>query len=75
MHDRGLCHRDISMENIVLSKSKDGKLIDFGTVGSLPNVSGGPMVPGRVGKSRYMAPEVRHCHLHRRPLTLDVCFA
>ena len=60
MHDRGVAHLDITLENVALKASTmDAKLIDFGCVGSLPNWNGGPMPRRRYGKPPYMAPEVR----------------
>lgn len=61
LHAKGWCHRDISLENAMLSNAPAlgvVKLIDFGL--SLPLPPGGaPLPPGpRVGKERYMPPEM-----------------
>ena len=61
------------MENVVLSGARDAKLIDFGTVGSLPDVSGGPMPAGAIGKTRYMAPEVSCCYYYYSYYSYYVC--
>lgn len=60
MHSGGLVHLDISTENVMLSsvESLIPKLIDFGTTGCMPSLSGLPMGPGFVGKKQYAAPEV-----------------
>lgn len=57
LHDLGIAHRDISVENIVLTKSESGelqvKLIDFGMSAVSRKSSG-----SRWGKQPYKAPEI-----------------
>jgi len=56
LHELSLVHRDISAENVVLSKNKDGtlsvKIIDFGMASTS---RWGFLTPG--GKASYQAPE------------------
>jgi serine/threonine protein kinase len=59
MHERGIAHRDLSLENILLHETCDLKICDFGVAcetkpGQLLTEEAGP-----VGKLKYMAPEVR----------------
>lgn len=58
LHDHGIAHRDISLENIVVGPSEDGgavqaKLIDFGMASA-----GDRHCSGRYGKGAYQAPEM-----------------
>mmetsp|Transcript_74652 Transcript_74652/g.130500 ORF Transcript_74652/g.130500 Transcript_74652/m.130500 type:complete len:373 (-) Transcript_74652:377-1495(-) len=59
LHDLGIAHRDLSLENVLLSDSGDNelkvKIIDFGAA-SLSRI-----VEGEVrGKRSYQAPEMHH---------------
>ncbi|CAM9161112.1 unnamed protein product, partial [Hapterophycus canaliculatus] len=58
----GVCHRDVSLENLVLAKGGVVKLIDFGLALRIPQTADGRAVPlppqGPCGKQYYMAPEV-----------------
>jgi len=55
LHENNICHRDLSVENIVLDRYVNIKVIDFG----LAHRSKGDVMNGlpRVGKIRYMSPE------------------
>jgi len=59
MHERRICHGDISLENIVLTKDKDVKVIDLGVAHEYKD---GNFLSEctRIGKDKYMSPE---CHL------------
>jgi serine/threonine protein kinase len=63
LHDAGVCHRDLTVENIVLAGSLDQlqvKIIDFGMAG-LGRMQGGPSQGHRPkGKKAYQSPET-HC--------------
>lgn len=62
MHSRGVAHRDLSLENMLVAGSNVGKIIDFGLCVDMPRTALGrfaPVPPGAVGKLFYMAPEVR----------------
>lgn len=60
MHERNICHRDISLENMVLSKDKDVKVIDMGVAHDYKD---GNFTTERsmIGKQAYMSPE---CYLN-----------
>src|SRR5438046_5915290 len=62
MHRRGICHADLKPNNILLSRSAEVKVIDYG----LAWIKGEPK--GRVqGTPEYMAPETaRHGHVNER---------
>jgi serine/threonine protein kinase len=55
LHKRNVCHLDLSLENILLTKEDDVKICDFGQsqVGRILESSG-----VRRGKLKYMSPEV-----------------
>jgi len=56
MHERNICHRDISLENIVMCKGMIVKLIDFGVAHEYKD---GNFRTERspIGKATYMSPE------------------
>ena len=68
-HDQGIIHRDIKPENILMSKSGQVKIADFG-VAKLMGVTGPDQHPGdahyMMGTPQYMAPEQRE-----RPQDVD----
>jgi len=60
IHKHGVCHLDVSMENMLVDEALNVKLADFGVARALP-ADGGmfPAIAGhKPGKLRYMAPEV-----------------
>jgi 5'-AMP-activated protein kinase catalytic alpha subunit len=58
MHRRKIVHLDLSMENLLLSNTKNGivKICDFGMARELK--VGNELLSGKPGKIGYMAPEV-----------------
>jgi len=63
MHERNICHRDMSLENIVLSESRDVRVIDFGVGREYKdgNFSSEQMP---IGKRIYMSPECFQQHYY-----------
>jgi len=59
MHSKNICHLDLSLENTMMVKNKDGtyqcKIIDFGLCKKFYNNNF--KMKGRVGKLQYMCPE------------------
>jgi serine/threonine protein kinase len=54
LHSHGICHRDIRLENILLTRSAGVKLSDF----RLAEIAFDGIVEGRCGTFEYSAPEV-----------------
>ncbi|CAE7862660.1 Tssk2, partial [Symbiodinium sp. KB8] len=74
LHDIGYCHRDLSLENVLVTDDDVAKLIDFGAAARLPPLSrvtapdgstswvDTPLQPPATpfGKTAYMLPEYYH---------------
>lgn len=61
-HSKAVCHRDMSLENLLLHRGSVIKLIDFGLAVIMPRDPAGtgflPLAPcGATGKATYMPPE------------------
>lgn len=78
MHDAGICHRDLSLENVLLN---DGncRIIDFGLCLRVPQHEGlldkksiRIKPQGRCGKLFYMAPEIYENTDAFNPYAIDV---
>lgn len=59
LHTHNLAHRDLKLDNCVLTRNNVVKLIDFGTATSCDHVPAGALsATGVVGSDPYLAPEV-----------------
>mmetsp|Transcript_7962 Transcript_7962/g.7456 ORF Transcript_7962/g.7456 Transcript_7962/m.7456 type:complete len:115 (-) Transcript_7962:387-731(-) len=57
LHSRGIAHRDIKLENILVDKDNNAKISDFGFA-CQPRENCTGMVSGRFGTFTYLAPEL-----------------
>jgi serine/threonine protein kinase len=72
LHEMGLAHRDLKLDNCVMTTDNIVKLIDFGTA-AVFHYPGKHQIPasGVVGSDPYLAPEVLHKE-HYDPRLTDV---
>lgn len=56
MHERNICHRDISLENTMLDKENNAKVIDLGVAHCYED-GNFTTEKGKIGKTQYMSPE------------------
>jgi serine/threonine protein kinase/Tfp pilus assembly protein PilF len=63
-HERGIIHRDIKSDNVMLTRDGQVKIMDFG-LAKLKGVSGLTKVGSTVGTTAYMSPE----HFHGAEIT------
>lgn len=66
MHSRGVCHRDIKDENILIDSTLSVKLIDFGSAAFF-DVPGGQKFDRFMGTIQYAAPEILRREKYRGP--------
>lgn len=55
-HSKGVIHRDIKPQNIILQKNGEIKVIDFG-IGKIPNTSSLTLTEKAIGTVYYISPE------------------
>lgn len=59
LHKAGIAHRDIKLENIMLTEEFEVKLIDLGYGLDLEGRTGSGFMKSRLGTYMYMAPEIQ----------------
>ncbi|CAN0137605.1 unnamed protein product [Discosporangium mesarthrocarpum] len=57
-HSAGICHRDVSLMNILVTHSFNLKLGDFGHAAEIPTGPSPPLLQGSCGTGVYAPPEV-----------------
>eukprot|EP00753_Platysulcus_tardus_P014203 PLAT4207.1.p1 GENE.PLAT4207.1~~PLAT4207.1.p1 ORF type:complete len:316 (-),score=158.98 PLAT4207.1:74-1021(-) len=76
IHDSGICHRDLSLENLLLADGDAIKVIDFGLCKNIVYDDAGvrALLPptGACGKFFYMAPEIYENRRPYDPVAADV---
>ena len=58
IHTRGLCHRDLKLENMLVDDQCNLRLIDFGMSMTLADLLNEEIPNPRRGTNSYMAPEI-----------------
>ena len=58
IHNKGLAHRDIKLDNILLDKDFNVKISDFGYAGPIAGPNGDGLMNSVLGTKVYMAPEI-----------------
>ncbi|XP_076054437.1 serine/threonine-protein kinase Chk1-like [Oratosquilla oratoria] len=62
IHSRGVAHRDLKPNNLLVTKDKVLKISDFGFAGLFIKNGKEIRMSGKVGSKLYRAPEVLQCH-------------
>ena len=78
LHEAGVCHRDISLENILIRKDGTCHIIDLGASLRVPCYKSHSennvmiMPQGRAGKNYYLAPEIYKNESPFNPYSVDI---
>lgn len=71
MHSKGIAHRDMKPQNILLDKNYNIKLVDFGFACPLTGRDNSGTQKTMVGTPGYMAPEI-HCGVPYQAKQVDI---
>lgn len=74
LHKAGIAHRDVKLENIMITEDFDIKLIDLGYAIALEGRTGSSFLKSRLGTNMYLAPEIIDKTLQYQGQDVD-CFA
>jgi len=58
MHSKGVAHRDLKLDNLLMDKDFNVKIADFGLCGPLMGRDGRGKLTTMVGTKPFMAPEI-----------------
>ena len=58
LHEAGIAHRDIKLDNVMITKDMELKVIDLGYAKQLAGADGSGFLSSTLGTFMYMAPEI-----------------
>lgn len=58
MHELGIAHRDLKLDNIMVNGSESIRIVDFGLSTMFDPDDTGPQLRDKVGTAHFMAPEI-----------------
>jgi serine/threonine protein kinase len=59
IHSRGVCHRDLKLENIMVDEEFDLRIIDYGLAIKFDELMDPNVIKNPSGTPNYMPPEVK----------------